>query len=197
MKLALAAIAPTLDLAELRRRQPQLVNLMNLNHRIYQADKEPERYVAGMAELLRRRIALGLRRADYRLLVAFQTNQRAVVKFLLAKDPKECVAMLQGKPVTLEKLPDGLRRATGSIQGRVLVETDGDQPETSFPTSFTVSGNLVGAAIDSVGMDEADFRAGMSRKGSARTQCRTALALLNAALAAPRAEGMTILRALT
>jgi hypothetical protein len=145
-------------------------------------------------QLIFRRIKGSVTTVPYTLLVTYRRSQSAVLKVMADADPADCPAFVRGTPVSgsvaLDSAVDAYHRASMSM----LLASRTAAPVDDGTIQFNALSTTIDDAAQAIGMTNAQWSAAFAGDASDRSLCLAHAAIIDAAIAAPRAESERVLK---
>lgn len=145
-------------------------------------------------QMLSRRITGSVTTVPYTLLVSYRRSQSAVLKVMAETNPADCPAFVRGTPVSgsvaLDAAVDAYHRASMSM----LLASRTAAPVDDGTIQFNALSTTIDDAARRIGMTNAQWSAAFAGDASDRSLCLAHAAIIDAAIAAPRAESERVLK---
>lgn len=145
-------------------------------------------------QLLFRRIKGSVTTVPYTLIVTYRRSQSAVLKVMADAAPADCPAFVRGTPVSgsvaLDAAVDAYHRASMSM----LLASRTAAPVDDGTIQFNALSTTIDDAARRIGMTNAQWSAAFAGDASDRSLCLAHAAIIDAAIAAPRAESERVLK---
>lgn len=182
-------------LDQVRARQPDLAALFAANRTIARSEgATDDAYVAKVHDLVRQRMDMTARALNGELLVDVQRVRVDLLRAARKTGAAQCMAFVRTHRLGADtRVPIALALRERQLAWRMLESRQLGPPPRIANGQNKVSGAIVSQVIDATGLDEARVRQAMNNEGSDADQCAVTIALIDAALAAPREERQAIL----
>lgn len=186
------------SLDRIRAQQPDLAALFAANRTIARSEGDSDdAYVAKVRDLVRERMHMNARALKGPLLVDMQGVRVDLLRAARKAGPAQCMAFVRTRRLAADvRLADPVAERERKLARRMLDARQLGPPPRSATSMASVSGAIVGKVIHVTGLSDERVRQAMDAKGSDADQCAVAIALIDAALAAPDAQRQAILSVL-
>ncbi|MBA4354549.1 MAG: hypothetical protein C0409_07635 [Novosphingobium sp.] len=186
------------SLDRIRAQQPDLAALFAANRTIARSEGDSDdAYVAKVRDLVRERMHMNARALKGPLLVDMQGVRVDLLRAARKAGPAQCMAFVRTRRLAADvRLADPVAESERKLARRMLDARQLGPPPRSATSTTSVSGAIVGKVIHVTGLPDERVRQAMNAKGSDADQCAVAIALIDAALAAPDAQRQAILSVL-
>lgn len=149
-----------------------------------------DRWRSGIAERAVTVFQRALRGSDEKLIADHASFDASRLRWALHADPKECAAILDGRPVPERS---EFSQARGRLIGRALLGPAAADPVTKRTSSFPLPPAIVDDARKAARMTEQQFAKALRSKGTDRARCNAQIAIIEAAVRAGP-DGLDLLR---
>lgn len=185
----------SVSIAQVRTLQPDLAALFFANRTIARSEGSSEAaYVSKVHDLVRERMYAAARAQRGSLLEDLQRIRVDLLRAAQQAGPAQCMTFVRTQRFAAEiQLPPPLIERERKLALQMLNARQLGPPATIPSGKASVSGAIVGKVIDATGIGADRVRQAMGNAGPDADQCAVSIALIDAALAAPKSERQAIL----
>lgn len=153
------------------------------------------RFAGDIRRILDEAASEGLRGGDYDLQAAYWRLAADRLSWLRERSIEDCDRLIGGATVA-RAFPVAFAERLRTLRARAL-EAGAPPTRQAGRTEFAVPGSIFAAAMRRSGLDRPTLGAALNGGGTPAQRCGARIALIEAALAAPRAEAAPMLRAMS
>ncbi len=160
----------------------------------FDAKKEKWDFIPQVKELIDDQYRYGASTSPYDLVADRQRLNRDMAKFLRSTKVENCDGYFNGKGAPAGIFPQEYYAQQQALVARTVLEVGGVAKKSSAKISFSIPGATVTRVEALTKLPTERVAKAFMRKGSPAENCNVGIALIDAALEAPRGEGLKMLR---
>lgn len=184
-----------MTIEKVKAHQPDLAALFAANRTIAR-DKggDEQAYTSKVIDLVRERMYMTAHATKGALLVDVQRVRVGLLRAARAVGPAQCMAFIRTRRFPPEaQVPAAIAEQERKLARQMLDARQLGPPASRDSSKARISGEIVGKVVNATGIGEERVRQAMSGKGSDADACAVTIALIDAALVAPKADQQAIL----
>lgn len=158
-------------------------------------DKHEDRYHFGreVLDLQHEHIRRGIRHASYALIADYRRLELDAARALQRHGPRPCADYFSGTAHASD-IPQAIRERFRALDARILLEADTSGAPLAKAGKFAIPNTIYDETARRAHLSGDDLHRAFTFEGPSQEQCVARIALLEAALAAPRDAGLALMR---